>query len=679
MSIVIKNGAPRPILTGFKDESGRRLPVVREAIPQHLPLLYLQTQRGPLSPQLVAGRDMLTMYGIKSFEERSKYFSHQTMAATICNGNGNVVMIKRVLAANAAKASLVLFLEIVPDDLPAYQREADGDVIRDSAGAKLFDAAATIDGYKLSWSVAALADTDNLRGELKTQGTLVGRAGETAYRYPIMAFRMGFGEYGNNIGIRLSQPGPATPIPTDASVIENQRAMIYRAQWIEREDEFSLPRIQSSINAEQYVEFALKPDVINPKTDMDLGVERIIEEYRSIDPSTGFMPIYGPIEDMYVYQENIEEILALLHAKEEAANPGGVADMNMINIMSALDFNGVDHYAVRLDAGSLQLNEDTTHYGLGGADGDVDEATLNTLVRDECLYNWENIEYPLLDTARYPFSILYDTGFALETKKAIIGTIGYRREISVTACTQDVLEKANSISEETSIMTALRAYARLLPESTLWGTPVCRCVVVGHVGKKLNSKYRRHVPLVMELIEKRSKYMGAGEGKMKTQFAYDVSPYNRVETMMGVNHPWKPELVRSKDWELGLNWVQHADRSQLFFPAIQTVYDDDTSVLNNDINMLICVDVAKLSEEVWRQMAGNASLTDAQFLDKCNTTLLRLVEGRYDNRVTIIPNSYFTDADKARGYSWTMDVAVYMNNMRTVGVINVITRRQSDL
>jgi hypothetical protein len=678
MSVTIKNAAPRPILTGFKDESGRALPVVREAIPQHLPLLYLQTQRGPLTPQLVAGRDMLTMFGTSSFEERSKYFSHQTMVATTCNGNGNVVMIKRVIAANAAKASLVLYVEIVADDLPAYSRESDGEVIRDASGAKVLSGS-TIDGYRLAWSVAPLADVDNLRGEFKSVGTLAGRTGEVAQRYPVMAFRMGYGEYGNNVGVRLSFPGPATAMPTDTSVIESQRAMIYRGQYVEREDEFSLPRIQSSLNAEQYVEFALKENVINPKTDMDLGISRLMDDYQAIDPSTGFMPVYGPVEAMYVYQENIDEIVTTIFAKEELANPGGVADKWMINIMSALDYNGIDHYALQIDTSSLDMNEDTTHYGIGGSDGDVDEATLDTLVRAECLYNWENIDYPLVDTARFPFSILYDSGFSLETKKAVIGTIGYRKEISVGACTQDVLEKANSISEETSIMTALRAYARLLPESTLWGTPVTRVTVLGHTGDKLYSKYKRQVPLLMELVEKRSKYMGAGEGKMKTQFAYDVSPYNRVETMINVNHPWKPDRVRSKDWELGLNWVQHADRSQLFFPALQTVYDDDTSVLNSDINMLICVDVAKQSEEVWRRMTGNTTLTNAQFIDKCNAELLKLVEGRYDNRVVIVPNTYFTEADEARGYSWTMDVAVYMNNMRTVGVLNVITRRRSDL
>jgi len=676
--VSIKNAAPKAIVTGIKDESGRALPLVKEAVPQHLPLAYLHTERGPIDPQLVGGNDMLNMYGSKSFEERSKYFSHQTLAVNICNGNGNLVMVKRVLGAGAAQASMVLFLEIVADDIPQYDRDSSGTPLRDVNGDKITNAN-TVDGFRIAWSIAPLSDITNLRGEVSTAGTLAGRAGEVSQRYPIMAFRAQYGEFGNNVGIRLSFPGPNTSNPTDTSVIESERAMIYRAQFVEREDEFSIPVVQQSNFAEQFIDFAFKPDTVNPKVDKDLSVSRLIEEYQSIDPNTGLVPNYGPFEEMYVYENNIETVLDLLFASETAVSGVVVEDKWMLNFFNALDYKGNDAYSFIIDPSSLTLDEATTHYAVGGSDGTVGELALDAAVATECRTNWENIEYPLVDDARYPFSIVYDTGFSLDTKKAIIATMGYRRDISVGICTQNVLESDNSISDETSIMTALRAYARLMPESTLWGTPVARCTVMGQVGDRLYSKYRNRVPLIMDLIEKRSKYMGAAEGKYKNQFAYDVAPTNRINTMINVTHPWKPELVRNADWEVGLNWAQHADRSQLFFPAIQTIYDDDTSVLNNDINMLIAVDVIKMSVEVWRRMTGNTTLTNAQFIDRCNAELLSLVEGRYDNRVTIVPNTYFTAADEARGYSWTMDVAVYMNNMRTVGVINVITRRSSDL
>jgi hypothetical protein len=401
-------------------------------------------------------------------------------------------------------------------------------------------------------------------------------------------------------------------------------------------------------------------------------------EYENNDPSSGFIPRFGPFRGLYFYQDNIEEILELLAVAETDAGQT-VPHKHMLNILDCLDLNGNDHYAFKLATDSLDMNSSTTHYAVGGTDGTLGEANMNTLVENECLNNWQNINYPLLDSARYPLSVVYDTGFSLDTKKAVITLLGQRKDISVACCSQDILAPVNSISEETSVATALRAFARLIPESTIWGTPVCRMTLIGHTGKKNFSRYKYDVPLIMELIEKRSKYMGAGTGKMKTRFAYDIYPTNRVESMTKINHPWKPDLTRSRDWELGLNWVQYADRQELFFPAIQTIYDDDTSVLNSDINMLIAVDVVKQSEEVWRRMTGNTSYTNEQFIERCNAELLKLVEGRYDNRVTIVPTTYFTEADEARGYSWTMDIVVYMNNMKTVGTMNIITRRSSDL
>ena len=670
----IKNAAPRFITHGFNDQSGRALPVEPEEIPQHLPLFYFQSKRGPMTPQLGAGRALMDTYGAESFDPRSKFYSHQTMGLTICNGNANAVMAKRVVAANARRAGFVLFLDItkVPS-IPVYQRNSDNSVVRDSSNVKQIDAgAAAVPGWELTWSVRPVTDMDNLAGEVST-----GVA--DAMSYPVFAFACGYGEYGNNVGVRFSCPGPASADPVDSDIIINEGAMLYRAQFVERADSVSLPTAINSLNAETAIDFALKPGVVNSKTDQDLGAGRLLDEYQSIDPSTGLVPTYGPFEDIHVYHDNVTAITEALMVDELAAFPGSISDAATINIFSALDTMGDDYHAIRIDGSGVSLNTDTTHYAVGGADGDVSEAVLDTLVATELTTNWENPEYPLQDTARYPFSVLYDTGFTIETKKKLIGTLGMRPDISVAVCTQDILEAPNTVAEETSVMTALRSHARLTPESTMYGTPVARCVVMGQVGKKSQSTYPRNVPVITDLIEKRSKYMGAGNGKYKREFAYDVAPANRITTMTNVTHAHKPQQVRSNDWELGLNWAQYADRRQLFFPAIQTVYDNDTSVLNNDINMLIAVDVTKMAEEVWRQLTGNTTLTNAQFIDRANELMSELVADRYDNRVTIIPNTYFTAADEARGYSWTMDVAIYMNNMRTVGVFNIISRRSSDL
>lgn len=675
----MKNAAPKPHLTGIKDVSGRRTYVPREEVPQHLPFLYLMTKRGRLKPLLCSGASMMENFGTESFEERSKYFSHQTLAATICNAVGNMVYIKRVVAPDAAKASLVFGLEIVKDDIPVWERNPDGTVARDVDGNKIAHPTDTVDGYRIAWTLKALDDVENFNAETVRAGTLQGRAGETAQYYPLWAVRMEYGDIGNNIGLRFSFPGPASPEPADMELIDMMRTAFYRAQIVERTNNYTAPAIQYTLDGASYVEFALKEDAVNPKTDQDMIFDRLMTDWELVEPTSGYEDIYGPLEAVHIYRDNIDAVLELLLASETANGGRDWADKHQLNIFTGVDHENIDYYGFIVDESSVQLDSDTTHYGIGGSDGTVNEQVLSDLVRNECETNWENPDYPLVDMFQFPFSVLYDTGFPLETKKSLLGTMRYRRDISVGACTQDVLEDLNNASEETSIMTALRAYARLIPESVIHGTPVCRAVIVGQAGERAHSRYRNASPLLMELIEKRARYMGAADGRYKRRFAYDVHPTNRIENMKNVTLPWKPDVARTNDWELGLNWAQFADTRSLFFPAIQTIYDDDTSVLNSDINMLIAVDVVKKTAQVWTEMTGNAFYDDDQFLAECDRKLAQKTDGLYDGRVDVRPNSYFTAADEARGFSWTMDANLYMNNMRTAATINVITHRRADL
>jgi hypothetical protein len=55
-----------------------------------------------------------------------------------------------------------------------------------------------------------------------------------------------------------------------------------------------------------------------------------------------------------------------------------------------------------------------------------------------------------------------------------------------------------------------------------------------------------------------------------------------------------------------------------------------------------------------------------------------LTEGRFDDRVIVVPNTYFTDFDEALGYSWSCDITLYLNNMMTVGTFTIIADRRSN-
>jgi hypothetical protein len=109
------------------------------------------------------------------------------------------------------------------------------------------------------------------------------------------------------------------------------------------------------------------------------------------------------------------------------------------------------------------------------------------------------------------------------------------------------------------------------------------------------------------------------------------------------------------------------------------VYDDDTSVLNSYFTAAICCELEKIGERSWREFSGESKLTTAQLIQGVNNFISNAVLGRFDNRVVVVPNTFLTAFDEQSGYSWTTQIAVYANNMRTVATIEIDTYRMSAL
>lgn len=688
----INQAYPRSIFYGFKDESASALPVELEAIPQHLPYIFLQTDRGPLTPQLVSGTDMLDMYGAKSFDENHKFYSHQTLLASVVNAAGNSVFIKRVVDSQAVKSRICLKLEIIKDTFPEYERDVDNKVMRDESGDPMFIADTEITGYTTRWLVEEVPFGEEGNLNTLTPGTLTSNiVDENSTIYPILEFEASHvGAYGNLMGFRISAPHADTSTPADDGVVADNNAFLYRIALVERPDLSSSPVIKESLNTERYIDFSFKDNVTSSVTGEEFNISRIVSSFSS--SVKGETPIYGPIGGVFVYENNLSTVLNQLHVIEESVGilPVDETELalltesleetrHLFNFFTNVDYSGEEYEYVRTGAGGISINSLTTHYLKGGTDGLVGTQTLDELAKSEMANQWSNVDYPLLDRQKYPFSCLYDTGFSVDTKKTMLTCIGRRPDIHVAVCTYIEGETANSVSAESSIGTTLKIAAQLIPESTVYGTSVCRAVVVRSEGTAVSSAKGRRCSLIVDLAAKRAKYMGAGNGKMKSIYSYNEAPTNYVTEVENVTNPWVPDAVKSSLWELGVNGVQSVSRHDLFWPAFQTVYDDDTSILNSEILMQIMVDVTKMADLTWTQITGDDKLTDQQFFDKSDRIFAALVAGRYDDRVVIVGETFKTPNDSIRGFSYSMDIAVYGNTMRTVGQYNIIARRRSDL
>jgi len=673
----LNKSTPRAVFKGWQDLSTRALPAERDELPIHLPRFFLRTPKGPETDELVVGADFLRMYGKDAADELKEYFSHQTVAALTANAAGNAFYVHRILSETAKKGRFVLSAEVVVQTFEEYVRATDGTVTSDENG-PITNSGVTFDGSLIRWTVSPVDELEAGAIPNQTPGTLVGKVGEESTIYPILEFEASSkGKYGNNIGMRMSVPHLKTADPADAFVVEDQNTMMYRFAIVERETAESTPVVVPSINADRSIDVSFKPGVTNKNTGQTFGLERLVEDWQ--DFTAGQVKRYGPFGQIYFYEDNLKTILDAIKVTEEAETGTAIADAHLINPFTAISWEGIEHETVRLSSDSVALNSATTHYLKGGDDGDMTDATYDDLVRSELETGWENPLNPVKDMLRFPFSVMYDTGFTLDTKKSMLATLGQRPDIHVGICTHVEGTVPNDIAAESSVALVLLNAARLTPESSVYGTGVCRATITRSVGTWTSSLRKRTVPLIIDLIHKRAKYLGAGSGIMKSVESYDEYPAKLVTELSGVTNTYVPQTPKDNFWDYGVNGVEYLGRTEIGWPAIQSIYENSTSVLNSDIVMQIMVDVTKQAALTWAQTSGGSKETDSQYHQRVEETFDGKVANRYDGRVTIRGTSYKTAADELRGYSSNMDIEVYADVMRTVQQFNIIARRRSDL
>lgn len=707
MSLTITNAAPRAILRGIKDESGRPAVYEAEQIPTHLPHIYLFTERGDTLPSLQSGAGLLKRFGVNSFDYRKQYATHQTVLANLVNGEGNAIMVQRLVPPGAnPPATLRLSVDMICDEVPEYERDTNGQFKLSPTG-ELIPTGAMIQGCKLKWIVGPTIDpgTDgrllesndprlleggDLRiletavgGGTQVVGSMTNALGEQSTIYPIMDFEAdSFGDYGNRIGLKLSAPNALSNIPIDDITVEEQRAYLYRLQIVERASEISTPVVFETLFGERYVDFAFKPDVINLRTEQEMSYDKVVVPAYSQEGSATREEIRPLIGDAHVYMDNLETVLSTVLANEGQYGYTSPLDedKHMINIFSGYNYNGIPYEGIRVLGpadGGIILNENTTHYLSGGYDGVMTPETFDNAVRYQ-LENFGSLQAKVLDTALYPQSVIYDTGFTLDTKKAMLNVIGQRKDMWVVLSTQDVGLPQNNPAEETSIAFALQTRARMYPESEIYGTSVCRAMIVGLSGYMIDYGYKGLLPITLEVARNCARYMGAGNGFWDGDNRFDVTPNNQIKLFRNVNAEYLNASARGRQWEAGMIWAQSYDMRSLFIPAYQTVYDDDTSVINSAVNMMIAVELEKIADRSWRDLTGISDLTPAQFLERSDRLIERLAKGKFDSRVIIVPETFYTRNDTQRGYSWSCNIHMYAGNMKTVGTFTIVAKRKED-
>ncbi len=687
------NASPQANIQGIQDLSGKAPVYDPIQIPSHLPHIFFYAEKGPAKPVASVGDSFTSTFGSKTLDPRSKYYNHASVLASKVMNRGNLTMGQRVIPADAAPpARLLLSVDVVSDDIQQYRRDADGNFVRDSSGAKIAITGSKLPGYKLKWVLnqwAGVSGDEPFGAVTNKVGSLVNTASEQSTVYPIMEFEVTWqGSYGNNNGLRLDVPTTESSAPINESLAEAIKAYLYRFQIVNRADVNSTAQPVTSMGGDQTLDLALSEGAINPSTTAQVSFDdRFIQAYQTLNQS-GYADVHGPFGRAKIYRDNLELILSMIGIKE--APKGLLPELTfdaeseylyMVNPFTATSMQGVPYYTVEMIGalnGGLSFGSTTTLWADGGSDGTMSDALFDGLVRDQ-LTNYGTNGIDMLDTALYPQSVWYDTGFKLDTKLAGIGLLGKRRDMYVVLSTQDVTSAQNTAADESAMAVALRTALRSYPESEIFGTGVCRGLVIGHSGYLIDGSYKGLLPLTIEFADRCANYMGAASGRWKAGAGFDKHPNNMITMFRDVNVTFKSATVRNTDWDNGLVWAQRFDMASLFWPAIQTVYDDDSSVLNSPITMMCAVELIKVCERTWRELTGVSNLTEEQFIEQSNAKINAAVANRFDDRFVIVPDTYFTADDTQRGYSWSTKINLYSNKMKTVGTYTIVARDMADL
>lgn len=678
--------APKMDFLGIKDIGARAVDVTPLPRPTHYPIIFGYAKTGPAGIRSIGGGARNVVYDAESFDEEGKYVTSQCILGNRVHGAGNQHFFWRIVPEDAGPKSTVrLSLDLLPTMIPEYERMPDGNWKLDNDGLRI-PTGEVISGFLGKWIAEQVPDEGFGTG-VQSQGTQEDASGNDSIRYPIADFEVPhYGADGNNAGLRLWTKTTADIDALDIRLMENGNFFPFNVAFLKRADENSTGALVTNLSGGTSVQMSFKPGAKdkNTRVNMYLGTD-LIPNYRDLDAD---IPQYGTFGQIHVYQQYVDAVLKSIYATETPfvdsnADITGTdvnKEMYRINLLGAHNANGTPYHSFVLNysgANVVRMSQNSTFWARGGSDGTMNETLFGEGIK-KAMGEFLDPNSPLQDMGKFPISTVYDAGHALDVKYALMNVLALRKDIWVALTTYDIQGSKLTAAEESSIAVALRTRANLYPESTFYGTSVARAIIVGRNGRMLGTPYTGRLPLVVEIAEKSARYMGAADGSWKSQYSFDHGDLARVKNFTDVNITWTPESVRNRDWDNGLIWVQHSTEKELFFPALRTVYVDDTSPLNSYFNMCGTVEMIKVGFRAWTMYSGADKLTNAEFKREMENFIAQDVKGRFDNRFIIVATVFYTKLDQQRGYSWSYSIRILGPNMKVLGALTVELGRRED-
>ncbi|HIF2972015.1 TPA: hypothetical protein ACXZSU_003051 [Salmonella enterica] len=659
MTFIPRNGAPLNNKQGWQDNSVPELVRTPTGDAIHKPLIFTFAARGVDNEAFpLTGDNALSLLGRNVFDLRGPYATFNTPYQAMFNANANECMYQRLIPEDAKTASVRVFADVLETKVPSYERDGNGIVQYDNSGKPKIKE--QVDGLVIVFRSVVIDETTPAIGAgVVIEGTMTGEGGTKSKLYPLFDIAGPYaGADVNGFGFKLI-PLSEKSSPALTSSYQNEvGGRVYSLQWFETLAGVTSPVVWKTLTGMSSINFSFKPDAYYQPMRTQLDFEVVVADaYRQTMPDVGELPDYGPFEQFYLYRENLETVLGLAQA---AITTDAPADPYMVDIFGGYDLLGQPYDGLQVnpatETGKVVFSASNIHYLQGGSDGTMNNDVYDELVRREMLLFPDGGKVRYDNELKYSLGCFWDSGFSFDTKAALVNFIGRSRNTFLTLATHVYNQGRNDEQAEESAKIALIELITAVPESAYYGTPAARGMVTGQSAFIKNSSYKKPVPMNYSLANFFSKYLGAAEGRAKPAYRFSRGELTIIEDLTDLSMPWKGNEVYASDWDVSLITARSYDYYRLFIPAIQSIYSEDRSVLNNALFNFMMTYVYRVSDRVWADMSGEAAMTDDERAKMIENKIIERLEGRLDNVAVVTPKAYFTADDKSNGYSVTLDL-----------------------
>ena len=706
MDIYIPNATPNSNHLGTKDHSARPATNAPVARAQHMAFIPFQSPKGSLEEAMFDGNSFANLYGAEALQEDSPYFNHASVFLKGLMQSANVVIGKRILPKEAEKyAAVRLWLDVLETEGDVYERDPTGAFKLDASGAKI-PTGATTTVYETRVVTTPIAYTvQNVAGTTLTTwdfgsaaaevGDLTDALGNTSTRYPLFDLAVPhYGAYGNLNGISIWSPKLSDIQIANQQILDETGAFPLRLELRSKDTPTASPTVQNTLMGAREMDFVIKSGA-KSKGGVRLNLEEsFVRTYNEMNPVVaGTPPTYGPFDKLHVYTDNIDKIRKDIYkaeiALEQISDLSGLtlADVDKeyfrVNFVGGHHIDGTPYQTVRqADLGTVGTLFDSSvvHWATGGVDGILSDAEFAAEV-EALMAEFGDPNGKYSDDVTFNDSVFYDTGYPISTKLTIPRYMSTRKDRYVVMTTHVAGEAKQTAAEENARLAMIVGAVRLYPDSTYWNTANFRAVAVKGSMKLIESyaMYDHRVPVSFELMMMDARWRGGMNGKQLPVYDLTEGENNYLSYGTDYSNPWTPYRVRNAAWSSGGMWAEKDERGRYYFPAIRTIFGDDTSTLLNFRVMVAHVELNKIGAEMRRRFTGK-DWSEARFKDEIeNWFYTQIGDNKFGGKLKVEGECIFTAIDTEKGFAWHFVARVYGDNIKTVQTFYSENYRMADL